>query len=233
MDKGSWMCQGESQVHGYLCAVYLRKTPTLLKAFASQLTWNGPEWVDGEPIVYLTFDDGPHPEITREAIKILAEFNVLATFFCVGDNVDRYPKVFFELQDGGHGIGNHTQRHDSGWKTGNRAYMRSYLECQKRVDSPWFRPPYGRITRAQVQALQDHTEIIMWDVLSADFDEKHTWESCLERLYANTRPGAIVVFHDSPRSSSRMLPMLRPYIQWLQEQGYRCSLLPSRKGTAS
>jgi peptidoglycan/xylan/chitin deacetylase (PgdA/CDA1 family) len=206
--------------------VYLLKTPSLVKSLASHLIWSGPTHTSGNPTVYITFDDGPHPEITREAIKILADFQVPATFFCVGDNVDRYPEVLKELKQAGHGIGNHTQRHDSGWKTGDISYLRSYLECQKRVQSPWFRPPYGRITPAQAQALRFRTQIIMWDVLSADFDETITPELCLSRLFVNTRPGAIVVFHDSPRASSRMLPVLRPYLEWLRLNGYKCALLP-------
>ncbi|MDE0978743.1 MAG: polysaccharide deacetylase family protein [Flavobacteriales bacterium] len=220
------MRQGESHVHGYLCEVYLRQTPPLLKALASQLIWNGPAHVQGENAVYLTFDDGPHPEITREVMGVLAEFSSLATFFCVGDNVASYPEVLDELRGAGHGIGNHTQRHDSGWGTGQMAYLRSYLECQQLVQSPWFRPPYGRITKAQAAALHPHTQIVMWDVLSADFDVKNTPSSCLEQLMINTRPGSIVVFHDSPRASARMLPILRPYLTWLQEEGYRCRLLP-------
>jgi|TARA_B110000503_G_C7059037_1_gene375819 peptidoglycan-N-acetylglucosamine deacetylase len=223
------MRQGESPLYGYLCAVYLRQTPPLLKALASQLTWNGPTQVQGVPAVYLTFDDGPHPEITREVMRILAEFNAPATFFCVGENVDRYPEVLDELKAAGHEIGNHTQRHESGWGTGQMAYLRSFLECQQRVNSPWFRPPYGRITRAQAEALQPHTQIVMWDVLSADFDDKNTPESCLDRLLVNTRPGAIVVFHDSPRASERLLSILWPYLNWLKKQGYRCALLPSEK----
>lgn len=227
------MRQGESHVHGYLCEVYLRQTPPLLKALASHLIWNGPAQVHGENAVYLTFDDGPHPEITREVMRTLADFSTLATFFCVGENVDRYPEVLNELSAAGHGIGNHTQRHESGWGTGQRAYLRSYLECQQRVQSPWFRPPYGRITKAQAEALHPHTQIVMWDVLSADFDDKNTPESCLEQLMINTRPGSIVVFHDSPRSALRMLPILSPYLVWLQKQGYRCELLPADMASSS
>jgi len=210
----------------YLYRVYLRKTPPIVKAMASQMTWHGPAVVDDEPAVYLTFDDGPHPVITRQTMEILASFDVPATFFCVGANVDRYPEVMKELRDAGHEIGNHTQAHESGWSTSNFAYLRSFLTCQRSTNALRFRPPYGRITRSQAEALMDKTDIVMWDVLSADFDVKKTAEDCLDQLLINTRPGAIVVFHDSERAAPRLLPVLKPYLKWLHSEGYRCRLLP-------
>lgn len=197
-----------------------------MKAMASQMTWHGPAVVDDEPAVYLTFDDGPHPVITRQTMEILASFDVPATFFCVGANVDRYPEVMKELRDAGHEIGNHTQAHESGWSTSNFAYLRSFLTCQRSTNALRFRPPYGRITRSQAEALMDKTDIVMWDVLSADFDVKKTAEDCLDQLLINTRPGAIVVFHDSERAAPRLLPVLKPYLKWLHSEGYRCRLLP-------
>ena len=195
---------------------------------ASQLTWHGPEFVDDEPAVYLTFDDGPHPVITRQAAEILGRYSAPATFFCVGENIERHPDVVAELVDAGHRIGNHSFAHESGWSTANRAYLKSFLKCQALTDAAWFRPPYGRITKSQADALSSRTEIVMWDVLSADFDTKKTPEDCFEQLLVNTRPGAIVVFHDSDRAAPRMLPILEPYLKWLREEGYVCRLLPSR-----
>lgn len=195
---------------------------------ASQLTWHGPEEVDGEPAVYLTFDDGPHPEITMEVLEILKEFHVPATFFCVGENAATYPEIMQSLREQGHGIGNHSHRHESGWSTPNFQYLKSFALCQELTNAPWFRPPYGRITRSQADALSARTEIVMWDVLSADFDLKNSPEDCLDQLLINTRPGAIVVFHDSERAASRMLPILKPYLEWLLEEGYRCHVLPRK-----
>ena len=208
--------------------MYLRQTPPIVKAMASQLTWHGPEFVDDEPAVYLTFDDGPHPVITRQAAEILGRYGAPATFFCVGENIERHPDVVAELVDAGHRIGNHSFAHESGWSTANHAYLKSFLKCQALTDAAWFRPPYGRITKSQADALSLRTEIVMWDVLSADFDTKKTPEDCFEQLLVNTRPGAIVVFHDSDRAAPRMLPILEPYLRWLREEGYVCRLLPSR-----
>lgn len=117
--------------------------------------------MDNEPTVYLTFDDGPHPVITRQAMEILGRFEVPATFFCVGENVERYPDVVEELRTMGHEIGNHSYSHESGWSTSNFAYLKSFSKCQSATNAPWFRPPYGRITRSQAEALAPHIEIVM------------------------------------------------------------------------
>lgn len=188
--------------------------------------WSGPVEVDGQPVVYLTFDDGPHPEITSAVLDILAQNEVPATFFCVGQNVEKHPDIVERIREEGHEIGNHTYRHESGWTTSNYQYLKSYSRCQKLVNAKWFRPPYGRITRSQASALQKETQIIMWDVLSGDFDENRTAEMCYNDLLVNTRPGAIVVFHDSIKAADRMLPLLHAYISWLRQEGYTCSLLP-------
>jgi len=193
---------------------------------ASQLMWSGPPEVDGQPAVYLTFDDGPHPEVTSEVLDILAQNGAPATFFCVGQNVEKHPEIVQRIRDEGHEIGNHTYRHESGWKTSNYQYLKSYARCQELLNAKWFRPPYGRITRSQAAVLQKETQIIMWDVLSGDFDENRTAEMCFNDLLANTRPGAIVVFHDSIKAADRMLPMLNTYLQWLRREGYTSCLLP-------
>lgn len=193
---------------------------------ASQLMWSGPVEVDGQPAVYLTFDDGPHPEITSAVLDILAQNEVPATFFCVGQNVEKHFDIVERIREEGHEIGNHTYRHESGWTTSNYQYLKSYSRCQELVNAKWFRPPYGRITRSQASALQKETQIIMWDVLSGDFDENRTAEMCYNDLLVNTRPGAIVVFHDSIKAADRMLPLLHAYISWLRQEGYTCSLLP-------
>ena len=193
---------------------------------ASQLMWSGPPEVDGQPAVYLTFDDGPHPEVTSEVLDILAQNGAPATFFCVGQNVEKHPEIVQRIRDEGHEIGNHTYGHESRWKTSNYQYLKSYARCQELLNAKWFRPPYGRITRSQAAVLQKETQIIMWDVLSGDFDENRTAEMCFNDLLANTRPGAIVVFHDSIKAADRMLPMLNTYLQWLRREGYTSCLLP-------
>jgi peptidoglycan/xylan/chitin deacetylase (PgdA/CDA1 family) len=146
----------------------------------------------------------------------------------VGENIEKHPDVLDELKAQGHAIGNHSYAHESGWGTPNYAYFKSFIQCQSLTDAKWFRPPYGRITRSQAEAISAQTEVVMWDVLSADFDVKKTPEDCFEQLLVNTRPGAIVVFHDSERAAPRMLPILEPYLRWLKDEGYTCKLLPSR-----
>lgn len=208
--------------------MYLAKTPHLLKAVASHLTWNGPQEVGGAPAVYLTFDDGPHPTITREVMAVLAAHGAPATFFCVGANLERHPDVAVELRAAGHEIGNHLHQHESGWETPTWAYLRSYLRCRDLVgDDRYFRPPYGRISRQQAEALHRRTRIVMWDVLSGDWDASSTPDDCFNRLRTHTRPGAIVVFHDSERAAPRMLEVLPRYLEWLADEGYRCCALPA------
>tara|TARA_B100000963_G_scaffold79028_2_gene67125 strand:+ start:1183 stop:1776 length:594 start_codon:yes stop_codon:yes gene_type:complete len=195
---------------------------------ASQLTWSGPQFVDSQPSLYLTFDDGPHPVITRQVIEILGRFEAPATFFCVGENIEKHPEILEVLVENGHAIGNHSYAHESGWSTSRYAYLKSFLKCQTLTQAKWFRPPYGRITRPQAEVILAETEVVMWDVLSADFDVKKTPEDCLEQLLVNTRPGAIVVFHDSVRAAPRLLNILEPYLRWLRDEGYACKLLLSR-----
>ena len=210
--------------------MYLSKTPPILKAVASHLTWNGPREVDGQPAVYLTFDDGPHPVITRQVMQILKSHHAPATFFCVGQNLERFPEVLTELNADGHEIGNHLHRHESGWETPTRAYLRSFLQCKELVgNGRFFRPPYGRISRQQADALHPHTRIVMWDVLSGDWDDRSTAEDCYARLITHTRPGAIVVFHDSERAATRLLSILPRYLTWLKSEGYRCSAFPAHE----
>ncbi|MGB1075552.1 MAG: polysaccharide deacetylase family protein [Flavobacteriales bacterium] len=198
------------------------------------MTWKGPErGMDGRPRVYLTFDDGPHPEITREVMEILSSFGALATFFCVGSNVTKHPDVVNELQKAGHGVENHTFDHASGWQTSNAAYFRSFLntlECLPH--STQFRPPYGRITRSQAQAIGRRAEVVMWDVLSWDWDPKKSPSDCLSILKKQTKPGSILVFHDSIKAAPRMLPTLPKFLTWLAENQMEVALLPQKKGAS-
>jgi len=180
----------------------------------------------------LTFDDGPHPLVTPEVAAALRDAAVPAQFFCVGANVERHPEVVQALVAAGHALGNHAHRHESGWETRGMAYLRSYLACDSALRRTTgagghaFRPPYGRITRSQAAAIGRRTDVVMWDVLSGDFDPRETAESCLARLIRATRDGSIVVFHDSEKAASRMLGALPRYLVWLAEQGYSAQILP-------
>jgi peptidoglycan/xylan/chitin deacetylase (PgdA/CDA1 family) len=198
--------------------MYLAKTPDILKPIAGDLIWDIKTDSDE---VFLTFDDGPHPEITPEVLDLLDEFGATATFFCIGSNVNKYPKVYQEILDRGHRTGNHTFDHPKGWNTRDYSYLRSYLLCSTLVDSMLFRPPYGRISRNQAAAIRRRSQIIMWDVLSGDFDHRTTKEKCLYNVVNYMKPGSIVVFHDSDKARERMLYSLLGTLRVIKDKGWK------------
>ena len=149
--------------------MYLATPPFWLKWLYPSLTWNKSR---KEKTIYLTFDDGPIPIVTPFVLNTLKKFNAKATFFCIGDNVRKYPEIYNQVLQGGHSVGNHTFNHLKGWKTKNQIYLENVEQCRKLVDSRLFRPPYGRGTRSQYALLSSDYSIIMWDVLSCDFDER-------------------------------------------------------------
>jgi peptidoglycan/xylan/chitin deacetylase (PgdA/CDA1 family) len=207
---------------------YFVKTPWWLKKIYSSYTWSIPT---KEKIIYLTFDDGPHPEITPFVLKELKSHNALATFFCIGKNVLAYPEVYKQILNEGHSVGNHTQNHLNGWKTSNDDYMKDIAEAANYIDSNLFRPPYGKITMFQAKNLQAalkarKPKVIMWDVLSADFDEKITNEQCLQFVILKSLPGSIVVFHDSEKASLKMQYALPRVLHHFSEKGFRFLSLP-------
>jgi peptidoglycan/xylan/chitin deacetylase (PgdA/CDA1 family) len=202
--------------------VYLVKTPEILKPLAGDLLWNESR---EERVVYLTFDDGPTESITLEIIDILKEYGALATFFCIGGNVIRFPKAYQALLDAGHKTANHTWNHMNGWEFSNYSYFKNVLECGSVVDSNLFRPPYGRITRNQVKSLKSRFKIVMWDVLSADWRSDVSPEKCLSNVVDNASPGSIVVFHDSDKAYKNMIYALPRSLKRLKEEGYTFSAL--------
>ena len=203
------------------------RVPPLLQGLC-RVFWPGTTWsVAGSDAVHLTFDDGPDPEVTPWVLDMLAQHRAKATFFVVGDQAVKHPDILEALKKAGHVVGGHTMRHELGWRTDTTPYVQSALASIDGLQ-PLFRPPYGKMTPAQARRIRAHADLIMWDVLSADFDVKKTPEDCFEQLLVNTRPGAIVVFHDSERAAPRMLPILEPYLRWLKDEGYTCRLLPSR-----
>jgi peptidoglycan/xylan/chitin deacetylase (PgdA/CDA1 family) len=207
----------------HLCrSVYLSKTPSFVPAIFKALSWTGPS-EKGQ--VYLTFDDGPHPEHTAWAMDQLEAAGGRGTFFVVGENVDQHPTLFAEIQARGHSVGNHTQSHNSGWASSNFAYLRSYLTCQKKVASPLFRPPFGRISNAQAQAILKRSRVVMWDVLSGDFDTSRSPASCVEATLKAVKPGSIVVLHDSEKAAPRMRAVLPALLEHLAERGWTATAL--------
>jgi len=177
------------------------------------------------PEIFLTFDDGPIPEVTPLVINILKKYNVKATFFCVGENVQKYPEVFKLLIEDGHAIGNHTYHHVKAWKTDYKSYLSEVEECNKLVNSNLFRPPHGQITRKIAKTLSKDYRIIMWSALTGDYAKKLSGDQCLVNAIKNTRPGSIIVFHDSLKARERMEYALPLYIQYCMKQGYSFATL--------
>ena len=178
--------------------------------------------------MYLTFDDGPIPEVTPQVLAILAHYHVKATFFMVGENIDKHPDVFAQVLDAGHSVGNHTYNHLKGWKTNFDDYMSNVAQCEEAItnhQSPitnhLFRPPYGKATLRQRMALHKKGyRLIYWDILTRDYEPTRTPEAMLAQIRRNVRPGSIINFHDSLKSNERMLAVLPQAIEYLQAQGY-------------
>ncbi len=200
--------------------IYPVKTPAILPKLYPSLIWNMSR---EERVLYLTFDDGPSPEITEKVINILDKYNVKACFFLIGDKVNRYPELFKLLQSKGHQIGNHTYNHLNGWRSSTSDYLANFKQCEKLVDSNLFRPPYGRIKSSQIKALKEQT-IIMWDVLSGDFDSNLTPKGCLKNLTDNVENGSIIVMHDSKKSEEKVLYALPIFLDWAKKEGYTFGL---------
>jgi peptidoglycan/xylan/chitin deacetylase (PgdA/CDA1 family) len=186
--------------------------------------------VNGTEAVYLTFDDGPHPTITPFVLEELRKYDAHATFFCVGNNVARYPEVYKELLAAGHRAGNHTYNHLNGWKTINNHYIKNINQAAKHIDSLLFRPPYGRIKLTQYRRLKranPRWRVYMWDILSGDFDRETSPEQCLENVLSNIRPGSIVVFHDSEKAWERMKYALPRVLEYCKSKNWVVRGLPA------
>ncbi|MEO6851892.1 MAG: polysaccharide deacetylase family protein [Mucilaginibacter sp.] len=205
--------------------MYLVKTPWFLKKLYPQLTWNKSRKI---PCIYLSFDDGPIPVVTPYVLDILKQYGAKATFFCIGDNVNKYPDVFEQVKNAGHSIGNHTYNHLKGWKTDGKTYFGNFLKCDEQLHTNLFRPPYGRIKRSQIKLLKKAKpgiEIIMWDVLSGDFDVKLSPEDCLRNVLKHTKNGSIVVFHDSLKAFDRLEYVLPRAMEEWRKRGFEFGLL--------
>jgi len=186
-----------------------------------------------EPIIYLTFDDGPDPKPTRFVLDTLLQYHAKATFFCVGENIQKHRKIVQEIINQGHVLANHTMNHLKGWQTSHDDYVKNTNKCQETLEeystSSLFRPPYGRITKRQTKLLKEAGyEIIMWDLISYDYDDKIDINQALKQLIRNSKPGSIVVFHDSSKAWKQLKIMLPKYMHALNNQGYSFESIPSR-----
>lgn len=182
--------------------------------------------------VYLTFDDGPIPEVTEWVLSELKKHNAKATFFCIGDNVKKHLEVLKKVFAEGHSVGNHTFNHLNGWKTATEDYIENSILCEKVLDDfdskskKLFRPPYGKIKPSQSKILRKlGYKIIMWDVISYDFDTTISKEQCLENVLKNVKTGSIIVFHDSKKAFANLEYVLPRTLQFLKEKGFICEKL--------
>jgi peptidoglycan/xylan/chitin deacetylase (PgdA/CDA1 family) len=205
--------------------MYMVKTPWLVKQLYPNLLWNNPRTSNR---IYVTFDDGPIPIVTPFVLNILKQYDAKATFFCIGDNVKKHPDIFEQVKNAGHAIGNHTFNHLKGWKTDNQVYLDNFLEADELIHSNLFRPPYGRIKRSQIKLLHQAKpglKIVMWDVLSGDYNAKLTPETCLQNVLKHTENGSVILFHDSLKARERMEYVLPRAMEEWGRKGWEFGVL--------
>lgn len=200
------------------------KTPRVATRLFAKALWRTHS---REKVIYLTFDDGPTPEVTNQVLDILKKYNAKATFFCIGKNVLLYPELFLRSVTEGHTIGNHTQTHPNGWKTNNPTYFDEVAKCDESIfkvsgKTPfYYRPPYGKLKFSQYNRIAQKHKIVMWDVLSFDFDLTVSKETVLHHVITHTGSGSIVVFHDSVKAKDKVLYALPLMLDYFSEKGYR------------
>lgn len=207
---------------------YWIKTNRFIKKIFSKYIW---DIHNSENKIYLSFDDGPTPEITEWVLEELKKYNAKATFFCIGNNIEKHPEIFAKVANEGHSIGNHTFNHLNGWKTSTKEYLENVNLCESsslnlkstilNLQSKLFRPPYGKIKLSQSKKLgQLSYKIIMWDVLSADFDTSISKEKCLDNVIKNTKSGSIIVFHDSVKAFPNLEYSLPKALKYWAAKGF-------------
>lgn len=197
--------------------MYSVQPPAILRKLYTNGVWRMSEL---EKKIYLTFDDGPIPEVTPWVLDVLKTHAVPATFFCVGENVKTHNAIYQRILNENHAVGNHTYNHVDGWDTPLADYMNNIEECAKHIDTRLFRPPYGRIRKKQKEAVSQHYSIIMWDVLSKDYDVQTSPQQCLENACKHVRNGSIIVFHDSLKAKKNMQYALPRFIEFAKKEGF-------------
>lgn len=205
--------------------IYPFKSPNFLQVLYPKMIWKMPS---GEKKIYLTFDDGPIPDITPFVMDELNKFNAKATFFCIGDNIRKHPEVFESLKKEGHTVANHTFNHLNGRKYNLNTYLENTEKCQEYLSdssSNYFRPPYGRMKRSQINAIAEKYKIIMWDVLSGDFQKDLDPDKCLRKCIKYTQDGSIVLFHDSIKAAPVMKKVLPSFLKHFSNLGFEFACL--------
>jgi peptidoglycan/xylan/chitin deacetylase (PgdA/CDA1 family) len=202
--------------------MYKYTIPRFLRRITPAITW---KVKTPDKAVYLTFDDGPHPQITPWVLGELAKFGGKGTFFCVGENVVKFPYTYQAILEAGHAVANHSFNHLNGWKTDNTTYFNNIEECHKEVGSRLFRPPYGRLTFSQYAYLKRKYEIVMWSILTRDYDQNLDTKEVMREIIKNISNGDVIVFHDSEKAEKNLKLLLPPLLQYLHESGYEMRAL--------
>jgi len=207
--------------------MFIHKTNFLMRAMYPEFIWRIPT---REKEIFLTFDDGPIPEITEFVLQVLEKYNAKATFFCIGGNIEKYPRIFQQLVNQQHSIGNHTFNHLKGWDTEVEIYLDNFKKCEdeifKQISNPepqipnLFRPPFGRIKKIQAKEILKSHKVVMWDVLTGDYDQSLSQERVLSKTFQYTEQGSIVLFHDSIKASKNMMYALPKFLKHFSEEGF-------------
>ena len=198
--------------------MYFVKTPWFIKKWFNTYVW---DIKTNEKIIYLTFDDGPHLIATPFVLKMLKQYNATATFFCIGKNVQQHQDIYNSILNECHIVGNHTQNHKNGWQTKDNDYIDDISIAATLIDSKLYRPPYGKITKFQADLLQKiGFKIVMWDVLSGDFDSNISSKNCLNNVLLNAKSGSIIVFHDSQKAFEKLEFVLPKVLDFFSKKGY-------------
>ncbi len=210
------------------------KTPSVLKKLFPNYIWDIPTI---EKVLYLTFDDGPTPKITDWTLDVLKQFDAKATFFCIGNNIEKHPEIFRRVENEGHAIGNHTFNHPSGWKTKKDDYINEVLRTEKVIENSildsefsnhkLFRPPYGQITSKQGRSLLGlGYKIVMWDIIAFDWNDSLPKQKCYQNVIFKATSGSIIVFHDSIKASKNMQYALPKVLKYFSEKGFEFRRIP-------
>jgi len=196
--------------------------PRILRPLWGKVLWRKDP---SKKVIYLTFDDGPVPEVTPLVLDLLDEYKIKATFFCVGENVQKHPDTFAQVLSRGHKVGNHTFNHLKGFSVTDEEYYSNIDKAAELIDSKLFRPPYGRVTGKQIKKLRDRYTIIMWDVITHDYNKNLSPETIMRTIKRYSRNGSLVVFHDSIKANDNVLAVLPLAIEYWKSKGYTFGVL--------
>jgi peptidoglycan-N-acetylglucosamine deacetylase len=200
----------------------IEQIPTFIRCFFKPVMWRGNT---KEKKIFLTFDDGPTPEVTPWVLNLLDEYNVKATFFCIGNNVEKYPDLFLEIKNRGHQVGNHAYSHKRGMYRNTPVFFEDINKAQELIQSHLFRPPHGHITPRQINVLKNQYSIVLWDVITRDYDTTLKADTVYNNVVKYSRNGSVVVFHDSIKAEKNLRYALPKSLEFWTKKGYQLSLI--------